>query len=103
MDTKIFEQGLSVTAVSAYIIIAALVSESRRPALSTIRTRWHAPPAELAPALAELLDWGVISTSADSGEDDPVYAVNPVVAWGPRQPWPEPEGLPVFSKKEGGD
>jgi len=100
MDTKIFEQGLSVTAVSAYIIMAALVSESREPALSAIRSRWHAPPDQLEPSLNELLNWNVAVSDASAGETDPVYRLNPSFKWGPKQPWPEPRGLPVFPRKK---
>ena len=99
MDTKIFDQGLSVTAVSAYIIITALTAESRRPALSAIRSRRHAPPDQLDPSLAELLGWNVIEFAAGTGEADPVYKLNPSYLWGKPQPWPELKGLPVFPKK----
>ncbi|MDR2947000.1 MAG: hypothetical protein LBV79_09670 [Candidatus Adiutrix sp.] len=99
LDTKIFEQNLSVTAVSAYIIVAALTSESREPALSAIRSRWHAPPLELEKSLAELLGWKVVARDPASGEADPVFRLNPSSAWGPRQPWPAPKGLPVFPGK----
>ena len=100
MDTKIFEQGLSVTAVSAYIIMAALVSESLEPALSAIRSRWHAPPTELEPSLAELLGWNVVALDPAGGETDPVYRLNPSFKWGPPRPWPKPKGLPVFPRKD---
>ena len=100
MDTKIFEQGLSVTAVSAYIIITVLAGEERAPALSAIRSRWHAPPAELEPSLAELLGWNVVALDPASGETDPVYRPNPSFKWGPPQPWPKPKGLPVFPRKD---
>ena len=99
MDTKIFEQNLSVTAVSAYIIITVLASEERAPSLSAIRSRWHAPPAELEKSLVELLGWNVITLDPAAGESDPVYRLNPAFKWGPPRPWPEPRGLPVFPKK----
>ena len=98
MDTAIFKQDLSVNAVSAYILVCALISEAARPALSAIRDRWNASPDELESALSELMAYNVLTTRPDSPETDPVYQVHPAFRWGEQPPWPAPKGLPVFPR-----
>lgn len=81
MDTQIFNQGLSVMAVSAYIIIAALMGDGARASLDAIAARWNARAAELDGALAELLRRDIIERHRGQGEAGPVYIVNPASMW----------------------
>jgi hypothetical protein len=97
MDTKIFDQGLSMEAVSVYIIIGVLQNEGASPHLSLIRPRWNSSEEELAGALNDLLAHQVIALEPNSGEADPVYRTTPYFRWKPTAPWPAPKGLPVFS------
>jgi len=97
MDMKIFNQGLSVEATSAYIIIDALQNEGMEPRLSRVLTRWNISESALTRALADLLAHRVIALTTSSDETDPVYQTTPSFKWGPATPWPPPKGLPVFS------
>ena len=96
MDTNIFNHNLSVEAVSAYILICALIDEGARPGLAAIEGRWQTSPAELMEALSELMAYNVIATRPGSLETDPEYQVYPSFRWGEDKPWPPPKGLPVF-------
>jgi DNA-binding IscR family transcriptional regulator len=82
MDTQIFNQGLSVLAISAYILITALVADGIRPEMSAIRARWNAGPEELDQALAELRALNIVE--AHSGPEGPasIWLVNPASLWG---------------------
>lgn len=96
MDTRIFDQGLSMEATSAYIIIDALQNGGGSPHLSVIRPRWNGSEDDLAGALNDLLAHQVIALEPGSGEADPVYRATPYFRWKPTAPWPPPKGLPVF-------
>lgn len=96
MDTKIFDRGLSMEAISAYILIAVLQTEEAAPKLSLIRARWNGSEDDLIQALADLLAQQIIALAPDSGEADPVYRTKPSYRWGPTAAWPPPKGLPVF-------
>lgn len=98
MDTKIFNQGLSVEAVSLYILICAIRTEGRAALRSAILERWNSSEDDLNRALGELKDYNVICLDPHSGELDPAWLVNPFQKWGYPQPWPAPKGLPVFNK-----
>jgi DNA-binding IscR family transcriptional regulator len=84
MDTQIFNQGLSVLAVSAYILIAALVADGIRPDLSAISARWNARPEELDQALAELRALNVVEPHPGPDGPGTVWLVNPASLWGSR-------------------
>ncbi len=99
MDTRIFTQDLSVPAVSAYILAAAIESEGGRAGRAALRSRWNASDGELEQALAELLEFSVL-TCSDVTADDPVYRTNPFFKWGPRRSWPPPRDLPVFPESD---
>jgi DNA-binding IscR family transcriptional regulator len=83
MDTQIFNQGLSVLAVSAYILISALVADGIKPSRPAISARWNAKPEELDQALAELRVLNIVEPHP--GPDGPatVWLVNPASLWGP--------------------
>lgn len=98
MDPQIFNQGLSVMAVSAYILITALLNDGVRPAMSAITPRWNASPGDLDQALAELAAFHIVERHPGDSEDDPLHLVNPASLWGFPQPWPDPKPLPVFKK-----
>ena len=84
MDTQIFNQGLSVLAVSAYILIAALQAEGLRPEDEAVSARWNAADAELDQALAELLALNIVERHPGPGGRSAVWLVNPASLWGPR-------------------
>jgi hypothetical protein len=83
MDTQIFNQGLSVTAVSAYILITALLADGVRPDRPAINARWGATPGELDQALAELRLLNVVEPHPGP-EGSEVWLANPASLWGPR-------------------
>ena len=81
MDTQIFEQNLSVMGTSAYIIIAALLTDGLRPARTAIEARWNSTPEALERSLAELTSRNIIERHPASGDDGPIYIVNPASMW----------------------
>ena len=95
MDTQIFNQGLSVEATSAYIIITAFVSEGVRPLMESIQGRWNAPAQALPIALAELEALNIVECLPAIGNEGPMCIVNPASLWGTQKKWPEPKPLPV--------
>ena len=60
MEQKIFDQGLSVEAVSAYLLGCALVDEERPLTLKNLRAVWNGSEAELHRALENLEDRGIL-------------------------------------------
>jgi len=84
MDTQIFNQGLSVMAVSAYILIAALLADGVRPDRPAISARWNATPGELEQALAELRALNVAEPHPGPEGSAEVWLVNPASLWGQR-------------------
>jgi hypothetical protein len=84
MDTRIFNQGLSVPAISAYIIIAALQAEGLRPDLGAVNARWNATAEELDQALAELRALNIVERHPGPAGPGSVWLVNPASLWGPR-------------------
>lgn len=100
MDTKIFNQGLAVEAVSAYILICAIRTEGRSATRSAILERWNAGEDAMNQALGDLKAYNVIYLDPQSGELDPIWLVNPFTKWGYSRPWPEPKGLPVFTEDD---
>lgn len=97
MDTQIFNQGLSVEATSAYIIITALVSDGGRPLLASVQSRWNAPMEDLAPALSELESLNIIEYLPAMGGEEPMFMVNPASLWGTpsKSKWPAHKPLPL--------
>ena len=84
MDTQIFNQNLSVTATSAYIIISALMGEGIRPEMGLIEARWNASAEELEQALADLRALNIIERHPGPNGAEPIYIVNPASLWGQR-------------------
>ena len=84
MDTQIFNQGLSVPAISAYIIITALQAEGVRPEEEAVRARWNVRAEELDEALAELRALNIIEFRPGAEGRGPVWLANPASLWGPR-------------------
>jgi hypothetical protein len=84
MDTQIFNQGLSVPAASAYIMIAALTGDGVKPNLQALLARWNAERSALDEALAELAGLNIIKRRPGPGGGDPIYTVNPASMWRPR-------------------
>lgn len=80
MDTKIFNLNLSVTATSAYILIAALMADGAQATQEAITARWNASADELESSLAELKAHNIIERGGANG-GGPVYIVNPSSKW----------------------
>lgn len=95
MDTQIFNQDLSVEAISAYIIITAFVADGVQPLLSLIGQRWNADPEGLEPALRELEALNVIERHPGLNAQGPVCMINPASLWGTEPGWPDPKPLPL--------
>lgn len=99
MDTKIFNQGLSVEAVSAYILICAIGDEGRPISRTAILERWNSSEDDLNQALGVLKNYNVIYLAPHCGELDQIWLLNGFHKWGYSQPWPAPKGLPVFNQE----
>ncbi|GHV56375.1 hypothetical protein FACS189460_1040 [Deltaproteobacteria bacterium] len=84
MDTQIFNQGLSVLAISAYIVIASLQADGLRPDSSALSARWNATAGELDQALAELRALNIVERHPGPTGPGSVWLVNPASLWGPR-------------------
>jgi hypothetical protein len=84
MDTQIFNQGLSVLAISAYIIITSLQAEGIRPEAGAVSARWNAKAAELEEALAELKALNIVERYPGAEGQSPIWLVNPASLWGQR-------------------
>ncbi len=81
MDTQIFNQGLSVMAASAYIIIAAIQDDGARATMTAVNSRWNASPAELEAALGELSAKNIIERHPGPQGEAPIYIANPASMW----------------------
>ncbi|MFO7727147.1 MAG: hypothetical protein R6X11_02355 [Desulfonatronovibrio sp.] len=75
MENKIFELGLSIEAVSLYLILFDLDFSSVPLEMEHIRSRWNADEALLESALDELEMNTVISRKNN------ILDINPVTAW----------------------
>lgn len=95
MDTQIFNQSLSVEAISAYIIVTALIGDGVRPLLASVQKRWNASPENLEPALKELEALNVIERLPGLAEEGLFFMVNPASLWGVKTSWPESKPLPL--------
>ncbi len=75
MEDKIFKLGLSVEAISLYLILFDLEFSKVPLEMKNIEPRWNAPQDLLNKALAELEMNTVVSRRGDALE------INPVSAW----------------------
>jgi len=82
MDTQIFNQGLSVTGTSAYILITSLMADGLKPDLESIKVRWNESPEALSQALAELQSLNIIERHPGPKDTEPIYIANPASLWG---------------------
>ncbi|MDR2339397.1 MAG: hypothetical protein LBF40_04610 [Deltaproteobacteria bacterium] len=79
MDTQIFRLGLSVHAVSLYILVCDLADSGVRPTMDAITGRFNASKEETDLALAALVGSKVLYPN-DAG-DPPSYHPNPASLW----------------------
>jgi hypothetical protein len=80
MDTQIFNLGLSVEAVSAYILLCSLVGDGKSPDWPVMRAAWVGPPEALEPSVKELLAYRVLeSLAGPTGEER--FWPNPASLW----------------------
>lgn len=83
MDTQIFNQGLSVTGTSLYILITSLMADGLKPDLSAINARWNESPEALNQALTELRALNIIERHpGPDANSEPIYIANPASLWG---------------------
>jgi hypothetical protein len=75
MENKIFDLGLSVEAISLYLILFDLDFSKVPLEMDSIEPRWNAPQDLLQKALDELKMNTVVSTRGQALE------INPVSAW----------------------
>lgn len=66
MDRAVFDLGLSVNAVSLYILICALADEGRDPTLETVGRQWSASEDALWTAAKELESRNVLRIELES-------------------------------------
>jgi sugar lactone lactonase YvrE len=67
MEQRIFEQGLSVEATSAYIVLDSLRSAPDGPSVDLARNIWTGTPETLDRALRELAQRRIIELPRDTG------------------------------------
>ncbi|MDR2200293.1 MAG: hypothetical protein LBR53_12770 [Deltaproteobacteria bacterium] len=79
MDRQIFNLGLSVPAVSLYILVCDLAEHGVRPTREEIGRRFNLGAAETDASLEELLLFKVLHPS--SREPSPAYHPNPASLW----------------------
>lgn len=75
MENKIFKLGLSVEAISLYLILFDLDSASVPLEMDSITARWNAPEGLLAKAVEELEMNSVVVRRGD------VLEINPASVW----------------------
>jgi hypothetical protein len=85
MDTQIFSLGLSVLALSAYILACSLIESGVPPSRRALSERWNASEGDLDGALAELQAWDVLERRKGP-EEECLFFPAPASLW--RQPAP---------------
>ncbi|MGQ9484010.1 MAG: hypothetical protein ACUVSA_03225 [Desulfosoma sp.] len=80
MDRSVFDLGLSVHAVSLYILICALADEGQDPSLETVRRQWTASEDALWTAAKELESRKVLRIELES-ESSGRFWVQPSRQW----------------------
>ncbi|MDR1872906.1 MAG: hypothetical protein LBS60_13480 [Deltaproteobacteria bacterium] len=80
MDTQIFNLGLSVEAISAYILLCSLVGDGKKPDWPILRAAWVGEPAALEPAIRALLLFNVIDLISEAGGEERFWP-NPAPFW----------------------
>jgi hypothetical protein len=79
MDTQIFAQGLSVPAISLYILVCDMAEHGVRPTPEAVRSRFSAGPEDTETALRDLLARQILYESGASGGLS--YHPNPASLW----------------------
>ena len=82
MDTQIFNQGLSIPATSAYIVITSLMADGLKPDLGAIKARWNESAESLDQSLAELRALNIVERHPGPEGSEPIYIANPASLWG---------------------
>ncbi len=80
MDRAVFDLGVSVHAVSLYILICALEDEGREPSFELVRHQWTASEEALWKAAGELEHQKVIRIESE-GESSGRFWVQPSHQW----------------------
>jgi hypothetical protein len=79
MDTQVFQLGLSVHALSLYILVHELVDSGTRPTMEAIRAMFNASPEETDAAISELVLYKVLYKAGS--EESPSWHPNPASLW----------------------
>jgi len=75
MDNKIFELGLSVEAISLYLLLDALIAAEAPLNMENVHSRWNATEEMLSKSIAELQMNGIIQINGQE------FVLNPVSNW----------------------
>ncbi len=81
MDRKIFGLGLSVEAVSLYILCAALVDEGRTVSTKSVTPTWNSDAAALTFAFGELERRGVLRKILSDLVGNDAYRIMDSAEW----------------------
>ena len=81
MSRKIFELGLPVETVSAYLLCCALAQEGQPAGRQNLLAVWNAAPAALDEALSELQARNILARQETGTIDGPEYRPQPATAW----------------------
>lgn len=80
MDRAVFDLGVSVHAVSLYILICGLLDEGREPTMEAVLTQWTDSKDALQAAVEELAARGVIGVETGQGFSGR-FSVQPSAQW----------------------
>ncbi|MBT8762801.1 hypothetical protein KFV02_02515 [Desulfohalobiaceae bacterium Ax17] len=75
MDNKIFELGLSVEAISLYLLLDALIAAETPLNMANVHSRWNATEEMLSKSIAELQMNDIIQINGQE------FVLNPVSNW----------------------
>ena len=82
MDQRIFRMGLSVEAISIYLLSCALTDAGEAVTQTSIGLRWNGSAEELADGIALLLDRQVFTATVDTDSDrEPAFVIAAPDAW----------------------
>lgn len=82
MDQRIFRMGLSVEAISIYLLACALTDAGETATQTSIGLRWNGSAEELADGISLLVDRKVFTAMVDTDSDrEPAFVIAAPDAW----------------------
>ena len=81
MDQKIFQLGLAVNPVSAYLLCCALADEGRPVRRRDLLAVWNESTSALDAALTDLISRGILAPVEGCAPTEPEFRLQPVPDW----------------------